>query len=250
MKKVLLLIFLCTKVLIAQEVCESPEETIADLNSITKCTIEPVKKSNDKKSRQISVRVSASKRRFLKKKPQVEKRTATASINNLSTSGLSSIESSSEIENSLTLKEQTKETKRENAINDIAALTNSMSVEEVRSAEKFNTVDEIPLFKNCKNSDDNLECFNTEMMKHIQKHFSYPGEAIRTMTQGEVWVRFIIDKNGDIKNIKTLGPDNGELLNQEATRVVTKLSKFNPARKNGKYVAVKYGFPINFSLED
>ena len=180
------------------------------------------------------------------------KRAAASSINNLNTSGLSSVEKSQSLDNTLAIKEDSKAVKRNNAISAITALTNSMSAEEIRSAEKFSTVDDIPLFNNCKskNSDEDLDCFNTEMMKHIQKHFNYPGEAIRTMTQGEVWVRFIIDKNGDIKNIKTLGPDGGELLNQEATRVVTKLSNFKPARKNGKRVAVKYGFPINFSLEE
>ena len=95
-----------------------------------------------------------------------------------------------------------------------------------------------------------MNCFNTEMIKHIQKYFRYPSEAVRDQIQGEVWVRFIIDKNGYVRNIKTLGPKNGEILNEEAKRVVTKLSRFKPARREGKRVSVKYGFPINFSLEE
>lgn len=88
------------------------------------------------------------------------------------------------------------------------------------------------------------------MVKHINKHFKYPSEAIRNQIQGEVWVRFIIDNNGFVRNIKTLGPDNGEILNEEAKRVVFKLPNFKPAKNNGKTVSVKYGFPINFSLEE
>ena len=95
-----------------------------------------------------------------------------------------------------------------------------------------------------------MDCFNLEMVKHIQKHFRYPGEAVRNSIEGEVWVRFIIDKDGIVKNIKTLGPNNGELLNEEAKRVVSKLPDFKPAKKNNEPVSVKYGFPINFSLEE
>lgn len=252
MKKVLFILLLCTKVLIAQEVCDTPEESLEDLNSITKCSIKTSKKSKNKKSRQISVRVSASKRRFLKKRPVAKKRVAASSVNNLNISNVSEINNTSDISNSLALKEETRVQKREKAINNIAALTNSLSAEEIRTAEKFSMVDDIPLFKDCKNKNDtdNRDCFNTQMMKHIQQYFNYPGEAIRTMTQGEVWVRFIIDKNGDVKNIKTIGPENGDLLNEEAKRVVSKLPNFKPAKKDGRRIAVKYGFPINFSLEE
>ena len=88
-----------------------------------------------------------------------------------------------------------------------------------------------------------------EISQH-QKYFRYPSEAVRNQIEGDVWVRFVIDKNGYVKNIKTLGPKGGDLLNEEAKRVVTKLPRFAPARKGGKSVSVKYGFPINFSLQE
>lgn len=250
MRKALLLILLSTKVLIAQEVCETPDESLEDLNSITKCSIKPSKKSKNKRTRQISVRVSASKRRFLKKKPSPKKKIAT-SLHNLNTSEVSKINNTTEISNSLDLKEDNKAIKKQNAISNITALTNSMSAEEIKKAEKFSTVDDIPMFTSCTNgsSDENLNCFNSEMMKHIQQHFRYPTEAMKNSIEGEVWVRFIIDKNGDVKNIKTVGPENGETLEEEAKRVVTKLPNFKPAKKRRKPISVKYGFPINFSLE-
>lgn len=88
------------------------------------------------------------------------------------------------------------------------------------------------------------------MVKHIQKHFRYPSQAVKESIQGEVWVRFIIDKNGQVKNIKTLGPTNGELLNNEAVRVVSQLPQFIPAIKQGGNTSVKYGFPIMFALDE
>ncbi|MFY7670711.1 energy transducer TonB [Tenacibaculum sp. MEBiC06402] len=245
--KVLVVVLLASLNLFGQETCDTPKENaVEDLNSIsiTKCSIKPSKKGKSKRSRQITVRVSASKR-FLKKRQAVKKKQAVASSTSLNTSGVSEIETTPSISSSLSLK-------KKSAATDIAALTNSMSLEEVRKAERFTTVDELPLFTGCKKAKkgDMVDCFNEEMIKHIQKHFRYPAEAVANMVQGEVWVRFIIDSNGDVRNIKTLGPENAEILDEEAKRVVTQLTSFTPAKKDGKPVAVKYGFPINFSLEE
>ncbi len=244
MKKNVVLLLLVAFSLVegfSQKVCETPEEPLDDLNSITKCSIEPLKGAKNKKVRQIKVRVSAPRKRFLKKR----KKEIASTANSLSTSGLSEVAKTSEISNKLSIK-------KKSAATDIASLTNSLSKEEVRKAERFNSVDRVPSFDECKSVKDGdmFDCFNENMVKHIQKHFSYPSEAVRNMIQGEVWVRFVIDKNGDVRNIKTLGPDNAEILNEEAKRVVTKLSRFKPAKKDGKRVAVKYGFPINFSLAE
>ena len=244
--KVLVVVLLASLNLFGQETCETPnEDAVQDLNSIsvTKCSIKPSEKGKSKRTRQITVRVSASKR-FLKKR-QIAKKQAVASTTSLNTSGVSEIATTPSISSSLSLK-------KKSAATDIAALTNSLSEEEVRKAERFTTVDELPLFAGCKKAKkgDMIDCFNEEMIKHINKHFRYPAEAITNMVQGEVWVRFIIDSNGDVRNIKTLGPENAEILDEEAKRVVTQLTAFVPAQKDGKPVAVKYGFPINFSLEE
>lgn len=240
-----LITILIANTLVAQKTCDTPQEqAIEDLNSITKCSINSSKNPKDKKSRQISVKVSASKKRYLKKRA-VEQKSAASSANNLSTSGLSGTNHSLEISNSLTLQ-------KENNNNIIANLTNSLSAEEVKKANRFSTVDKIPSFNECEKTKNNksLDCFNTAMVKHIQEHFRYPDEAIANKTQGDVWVRFIIDVNGNVSNIKALGPDNTETLEQEAIRVVSKLPRFLPGKKEGKKTSVKYGFPISFSLED
>lgn len=220
----------------SQETCDTPESPVEDLNSITKCTIKPLKKGKDKRSRQISVRVSAPKRRFLKKR----KKEAASGVNNLNSTGVSAVNHSTDISKTLKLK------------TNLSALSNTLSKEEVRQAEKFSTVDNIPAFPDCKSEqgNDQLDCFNTEMINHIQEHFSYPDQALLDKLQGEVWVRFIIDKDGNVTNIKALGPKGGKILKDEAIRVVSNLPKFNPATKAGKPISVKYGFPINFSLED
>ncbi|REH56012.1 TonB family protein [Tenacibaculum gallaicum] len=243
MRKIILIItlvcFYATNVVSQREVCETPEESL-DLNSITKCTIAPKSKKN-KGTRQISVKVSAN-RRYLKKR-EISKKKAVSNAAELSGAGTAAVEGTTnqtELNQSLTLK------------NNLEDITSKLSAEEVRKAEKFTTVDRIPLFSACKKAKKNerLDCFNVEMVKHIQKHFRYPSQAVKESIQGEVWVRFIIDKNGQVKNIKTLGPKNGGLLNNEAVRVVSQLPQFIPAKKSGDQTSVKYGFPIMFALDE
>jgi len=239
MKKIYPLLFVFfSGVLFSQENCETPaEENFQDLNSITKCSI---KSSDTKKdSRQISVSVSASKNRFLKKRK-------IANANALNSSGVSKINNNNKIVNDLSLK------KGNSSAIDLAKLSNKLSAEEVKKANRFSTVDEIPLFDACKSvkKKEALNCFNEQMILHIQEHFDYPSEAIINKIEGDVWVRFIIDKNGNVSNIKTLGPQGGKILDQEAIRVVSKLPKFIPGIKDGNKTSVKYGFPISFSLEN
>lgn len=243
MKRILLLLGLTTSILFAQETCEAKEETLENLNSITKCSLESSKKTNGKTTRQISVRISAPKKRFLKKRA-IQKKEVASGINNLSTSGVSSTEHSSDISSSLDIK------KENSAINGILALTNKLSKEEIKKAIKFDEVTNIPTFSECKNAskNDKLSCFNTEMVKHIERNFNYPSEAVIKKTQGNVWIRFIIDKDGNVSNIKTLGPKGAKILDNEAIRVVSKLPKFIPGKNKGNNVSVKYGFPISFSL--
>lgn len=239
MKNILYIAFLVFTVnsFAQKETCKSEENLIEDLNSITKCTVKQSKKKDNKKTRQISVKVSASKKRFLKKR----KRQVASNTNELNSAGVSEISHNSNISKSLKIK------------TNIAALTNRLTREEVRSALKFSSVDNIPSFPNCESvngSDDQLDCFNNQMIEHIQEYFVYPTEAILNKKEGEVWVRFIIDKEGSVSNIKTLVPKGGKVLKDEAIRVVSNLPKFKPATKDGEPISVKYGFPINFSLED
>lgn len=242
MKRTLVMLFVLISFgTFSQKTCDKPKEgIIEDLNSIsvTKCTIESSKKSKNKRARRISVNVSAPKRRYLKKRV-ITKKGAVAGLEGVGVAGVTKVNGSYEFAKSLELR------------NSVAKLTNNLSAAEVRAASKFLEVDQIPMFEKCKEVKKNeaMDCFNNEMVNHIQKHFSYPVEAIMKKTEGKVWVRFVIDKDGKVTNIKTLGPKNGELLKLEAKRVASKLPKFTSAIKGGKKVAVKYGFPINFSLE-
>lgn len=117
---------------------------------------------------------------------------------------------------------------------------------------KFSQVQNIPQFKAClKVSEaEKMTCFNQRMISHIQRNFNYPAAASAQGIHGKVWVRFIIGKDGKVSNFKVKGPENGELLEKEAIRMVSKLPKFIPGKHDGKDANVEYYIPIKFNLQE
>lgn len=115
----------------------------------------------------------------------------------------------------------------------------------------FAVIEDIPLFPGCETvpKAKRLECFNDKMAAHISKYFNYPQAAADEEIQGRVQVQFVIDKQGNVTDVKMRGPKGGELLEKEAQRIISKLPKFTPGKQRGKPVRVKYGVPINFKLQ-
>lgn len=123
-----------------------------------------------------------------------------------------------------------------------------------RSSKKslnFNEISSNPEFYSCTGlaKDRQSKCFNIEMSNHIKKHFNYPSQAIADKIEGRVWVSFVINDEGNVEKITPSGPKGGELLNEEATRIVSKLPKFKPGKNKGNTVPVKYGVLVSFSLD-
>ncbi|CAM1347282.1 TonB family protein [Tenacibaculum insulae] len=128
----------------------------------------------------------------------------------------------------------------------------SVKEEVITDFVKFNKVETIPLFKPCVKVSESEKgnCFNERMASHIQRNFNYPAAAAAQNIEGKVWVGFIIGKDGKVSNIKMRGPKDGQLLEQEAKRMVSKLPVFVPGKQNGKLANVQYFLPINFTLQE
>lgn len=120
------------------------------------------------------------------------------------------------------------------------------------SNEKTYTFDElenVPVFETCQQtSDSSSDCFIKQLEKHVQENFAYPLDAINADIQGTVAISFVINKQGKVVDIKTKGPDNGEILEAAAQRLIEKLPNFKPALKDNVPVNTKYEFPIHFKL--
>ncbi len=88
------------------------------------------------------------------------------------------------------------------------------------------------------------------MMKFIQDNLNYPPSAIENAIQGKVFLKFIVEKNGQVSNVSVLKGISGcEVCEEEALRLTTKMNNWKPAKISGKSVRQWITLPITFALE-
>lgn len=85
------------------------------------------------------------------------------------------------------------------------------------------------------------------MLKYIMENMKYPEQAMKEGIQGRVAVRFIVEKDGSISDVKPILSVH-PLLNKEAVRVVESMPKWTPGKQNGKPVRVRFNLPVMFKL--
>ena len=85
------------------------------------------------------------------------------------------------------------------------------------------------------------------LMKYIDSHIQYPPKAAKNNIQGRVILQFVVDKTGEIGEVKVVRSVDKD-LDKEAVRIVKTLPKFIPGRQNGQAVAVWYTLPVTFKL--
>ncbi|PWD98847.1 TonB family protein [Marinilabilia rubra] len=87
------------------------------------------------------------------------------------------------------------------------------------------------------------------LKKYLSEHLKYPKEAKEKGIEGRVYVLFIIDKEGNVTNVK-IARGVSPSLDAEAIRVVKSMPKWKPGRLRGKAVPVTFTVPVNFELDD
>ena len=112
---------------------------------------------------------------------------------------------------------------------------------------------ESPVENNSLYTLDGIETFpeftggHAAFVKYLTRNLRYPEAAVDRGIQGKVLVSFIIEKDGQLSNIKIIrGIGNG--CDEEAIRVLEKSPKWKPGIQNNQKVRVAYTLPINFSL--
>jgi protein TonB len=86
------------------------------------------------------------------------------------------------------------------------------------------------------------------LMKYLSNNIVYPASALRDTVEGRVMIKFVVGKNGQIRDaevVKHLTTD----LDAEALRVVRNMPAWKPGRQNGRAVSVSYMLPVKFVLK-
>ena len=109
---------------------------------------------------------------------------------------------------------------------------------EAAGAISFAAVEEKPTFNG---GDAN------DFSKWVNQNITYPELAKEKGVEGRVVLNFVVDENGEVKNVKVLkGVD--PTLDAEAVRVVSNSPKWAAGKQNGQATKVSYTFPVLFKL--
>jgi protein TonB len=87
------------------------------------------------------------------------------------------------------------------------------------------------------------------LAKFLRKNMRYPNMAQENGIEGKVFVQFVVDYEGKISEVQTVGARKGGGLEEEAMRVVKMMPSWKPGRQNGQAVSVRFNIPIGFYLQ-
>ena len=82
---------------------------------------------------------------------------------------------------------------------------------------------------------------------YLRKAVKYPPMAAENNIQGKVFLSFVVEKNGELTEIK-VDRKLGGGTDEEAMRVLKASPRWTPGIQNGSPVRVKYNIPISFAL--
>ena len=109
---------------------------------------------------------------------------------------------------------------------------------EIPESEIFMMVEEMPEFPGGEE----------ELRKFIAENVEYPEDAKAQKQEGKVFVKFVIDKEGNVRDAEIVNGTRFESLNNEALRVIKLMPQWKPGKQRGQNVNVSFVVPINFQL--
>ena len=112
-------------------------------------------------------------------------------------------------------------------------------------------VEFVPLFPGCENLGDHearVACMSDKVKRFISRKFDV--DKFHYLDSGamvRIYVEFTIDKSGNVSEIIARAPD--KKLEEEASRVISKLPEMTPGRQSNVPVDVQYLVPIVFRIQ-
>jgi TonB family protein len=85
------------------------------------------------------------------------------------------------------------------------------------------------------------------MLDFVMRNIKYPENAKQKYISGRVYISFIVDKDGYVRDAYVLRGIGGG-CDEEALRVIKSMPAWSPGYLNGRPVNVQYYVPINFAL--
>ena len=87
------------------------------------------------------------------------------------------------------------------------------------------------------------------MLKFIQVNVRYPKTALDSNRQGTSYITFVVERDGSMSNVKVQkGAAGCPECDQEALRVVSSISGWQPGMLQGKPVRTQFTLPVRFKI--
>ncbi|MCM8568796.1 energy transducer TonB [Gramella jeungdoensis] len=116
----------------------------------------------------------------------------------------------------------------------------------------FDFIEDVPVFPGCESLSENEErrkCMGDEINRFVRNEFDTTlGEELGLTGMNLVVIRFVVNRQGEVDEIKTRATHPG--LEKEAERVIGLLPKMQPGKQRGKPVPVSFTIPIRFQVLD
>ena len=86
------------------------------------------------------------------------------------------------------------------------------------------------------------------LQKWLEQTMIYPAACVRRKIEGNVEATFIVNKDGSISDIR-ISKGVHKYLDDETVRVIKKMQKWQPGKKNGIAQIVRITIPVEFRIE-
>ena len=112
------------------------------------------------------------------------------------------------------------------------------------------TSERMPMFPGCDGlgQAEMKACAQRLMLEYIYTNVTYPVAAREAGVEGTIVIRFTVENDGSLSNIKCVR-DIGAGCGQEGVRVVESMPTWIPGMQRGKPVLVEFNLPIKFKLD-
>jgi len=88
----------------------------------------------------------------------------------------------------------------------------------------------------------------TALLNFLQTNIEYPDSARLADVEGRVFVRFVVNENGEVTKPE-IARGVHPWLDAEALRVAQMMPRWKPGKQNGRSVSTFFTLPITFALE-
>lgn len=122
---------------------------------------------------------------------------------------------------------------------------------EISETPPHTRVERMPRFGKCQDSNESEEvvrkCTEKALIEYIMSCVKYTEIAKAGHIEGTVVAQFVVDKEGQVVDIKILREPGGGLGNSVLS-VLSRMPKFKPGYQNGRPAKVLYNIPVKFKL--